>query len=100
MAQVEGEWMIHLSDLSDHLEYYTPTELMGLLERYEYEGGEFWRRAFEEFQGQHGDRVFGYIVDFTYDGDIDRIAAVIVDCERREIKLADLERWATQREPK
>jgi hypothetical protein len=97
MAQIEGEPVIHLSDLSDHLGYYTPTELREFLERYEYENAEFWRRAFEMFQGEHRDKVFGYIVDFTYDGDIDRIAAVIVDCKRREIKLIHLERWAEQR---
>ena len=96
MAQVEGERVISLSDLSDHLEYYTPTELTGLLERYEYEHREFWERAAKMLQVELGDRVFGYIVDFTYDGDIDRIAAVIVDCERREIKLVNLETWARQ----
>jgi hypothetical protein len=97
MTQAEREWVISLSDLSHHLEYYTPTELAGLLERYEYELREFWERAVKMLQVELGDRVFGYIVDFTYDGEIDRIAAVIVDCERREIKLVDLERWARQR---
>ena len=91
---LKKDWVIRLSDIRDYLEYYTPTELKGLLEGYEYEDREFWKRAFERFQDAFTDKVFGYIVDFTYDGYIDKIAAVIVDCERREIKLVNLETWA------
>lgn len=96
MAWAEGGTVIRLSDLSDHLEYYTPTGVMKLLEGYEYEDREFWIRAVSAFQEALGERVFGYIVDFTYDGDIDRIVAVIADCERREITFADVRRWAEQ----
>jgi hypothetical protein len=91
-----GSWIMSFSDLRDHYAYYTPTELMKFLEGYDDVGREFWIRAVSRFQETMGDRVFGYIVDFTYDGVIDRIVAVIVDCERREITLADVERWAEQ----
>jgi len=98
MAQVEGEPVIRLSDLSDHLEYYTPTELRRFLKGYKYENKGFWRKAFSMFHREFRRRVLGYIVDFTYDGDIDRIVAVIAECKRREIKLIDLEKWAKRYE--
>lgn len=91
-----GSWVISFSDLRDHYAYYTPAEIARFLEGYDYEGREFWMRAVSRFQEAMGERVFGYIVDFTYDGDIDRIVAVIADCERREITLADIGKWAEQ----